>query len=159
MTILKQYSVVRILALHTEFDQSNVEKGHDRRTPRVGDLASIVEVYHTPSLGYELECSNPDGTNEWLVTFAPEDAELEVLTSPDEPHRTMIRARTAASFSPGTIRILVGADHGQLNGGVPFEVDADLVPPDCRIPNTEFYVIYDRDELQIVGYAPLSERA
>ena len=82
MTILQQYSVVRIVALHTDFDQSNVENGFDRRIPRVGDLVAIIEVYRSPSLGYELECSAPDGTNEWLVTFAPGDAEFEVVSTP-----------------------------------------------------------------------------
>ena len=159
MPILKQYSVVRIVALHKAFDQSNVEKGFDRRLPRVGDVASVIEVYRSPSLGYELECCNPDGTNEWLVAFAPEDADFEVVSTPDEVQRTKMRARTVASFSAGTIRILVGVGHGQLDGGVPFEVSADSVPADFRMPNTEFYVFYDQEELRIVGYEPLNERA
>lgn len=85
MKILTQYSTVRILALHREFDQSNVERGIDRRLPRIGDFATVVEVYRLPSIGYELECSNPDdGTNEWLITFSPEDAEFEIVSTPKE---------------------------------------------------------------------------
>lgn len=85
MKILTQYSTVRIVALHREFDQSNVERGFDRRLPRIGDLAAVVEVYRLPSIGYELECSNPDdGTNEWLITFSPEDADFEIVSSPEE---------------------------------------------------------------------------
>lgn len=85
MKILTQYSTVRIVALHREFDQSNVESGFDRRLPRIGDLAAVVEVYHSPSIGYELECSNPDdGTNEWMITFSPEDADFEIVSSPVE---------------------------------------------------------------------------
>jgi hypothetical protein len=85
MKILTQYSTVRIVALHREFDQSNAERGFDRRLPRIGDLAAVVEVYRLPCLGYELECSNPDdGTNEWLITFSPEDAEFEIVSTPEE---------------------------------------------------------------------------
>lgn len=84
MLPLAQYSTVRIVALNREFDLSTVERGFDRRLPRIGDIATVLEVYRSPSLGYELECSNPDGTNEWMVTFHPEDAEFEVLSTPDE---------------------------------------------------------------------------
>ncbi len=83
MTLLTQYSTVRIVALHREFDQSNVERGFDRRLPRIGDLATVLEVYRSPSLGYELECCNPDGTNEWLIAFALEDADFEVVSTPE----------------------------------------------------------------------------
>jgi len=84
MMLLTQYSTVRIVALHREFDQSSVERRFDRRLPRIGDVATVVEVYRSPSLGYELECSRPDGTNEWLITFSPEDAELEPITTPEQ---------------------------------------------------------------------------
>lgn len=79
MAILIQYSIVRIVALQREFDQSNVERGLDQRVPRIGDVATVLEVYLSPTLGYELESSNSDGTNEWLITFYPEDSEFEVV--------------------------------------------------------------------------------
>ena len=84
VAILTQYSTVKILALHREFDQLNVDRGFDRRIPRIGDVATIVEVYRTPTLGYELECCNSDGTNEWLVTFSPEDADFEIVSLPEK---------------------------------------------------------------------------
>ena len=70
MKILTQCPTVRIAVLNREFDQSSVENGFDRRVPRVGDLATVGEDYRSRSLGYELECSNSDGTNELLVTFS-----------------------------------------------------------------------------------------
>ena len=37
-----------------------------------GDLGTIVEVYTTPSLAYEVEFVNPDGTTRALVTLTPQ---------------------------------------------------------------------------------------
>ena len=70
------YDVVRITALpkpiHFEPDGISV------RVPRVGDIATIVEVYESP-YGYELECSRSDGMTEWLRTFAPGDVAFEKI--------------------------------------------------------------------------------
>jgi len=37
-----------------------------------GDLGAIVEVYTTPTLAYDVEFVNPDGTTRALVTLTPE---------------------------------------------------------------------------------------
>ncbi len=37
-----------------------------------GDLGTIVEVYTSPSLAYEVEFVNPDGTTRALLTLAPD---------------------------------------------------------------------------------------
>jgi len=69
-----QYDVVKVTAIRRavsfEPDDTN------RRLPRVGDIATIVEVYANPP-GYELECSDHEGITEWLLAFRPEDIELE----------------------------------------------------------------------------------
>jgi hypothetical protein len=102
MKILTQYSTVRIVALHREFDQSNVDRGFDRRLPRIGDLATVVEVYRLPSVGYELGCSSPDdGTNEWLITFSPEDAEFEIVSTPEECAANKVDAEQAGTSNGG----------------------------------------------------------
>jgi hypothetical protein len=36
-----------------------------------GDLGAIVEVYTAPSLAYEVEFVNPDGSTRALLTLAP----------------------------------------------------------------------------------------
>ena len=36
-----------------------------------GDLGAIVEIYTTPSLAYEVEFVNPDGSTRALLTLAP----------------------------------------------------------------------------------------
>jgi len=72
----EQYDVVRVKALrkpvHVEPD------GINRRAPRVGDVAAILEVYDDPP-GYELECSGTDGITEWLCAFSPGDIELDKI--------------------------------------------------------------------------------
>ena len=71
----KQYDVVRIMAFSVEqavlADESNL------RRPEVGDIATIIELYSSPS-GYELECSDANGITQWLMAFRPEDVVLEL---------------------------------------------------------------------------------
>ena len=74
---LKQYSVVKLKKINRQFSESDLS--FDKRHPEVGDVATIIEIYKTPSLGYELECSNKDGITEWMVTFSPEEVDLEVI--------------------------------------------------------------------------------
>jgi hypothetical protein len=48
------------------------------RPPRVGDVATIIEVYDTPP-GYELECSGEGGITEWMLSFSSEEADFELI--------------------------------------------------------------------------------
>jgi hypothetical protein len=73
----KQYSVVKLQKINKQF--SKEELSFDKRAPKVGDVATIIEIYKSPSLGYELECSDENGITEWMVTFSPEEVELEVI--------------------------------------------------------------------------------
>lgn len=72
----KQYDAVRLkkinLSTPTEKDEFNL------RQPEVGDIAYIIEIYSTPP-GYELECSDANGITQWLMSFGPEDVELEFV--------------------------------------------------------------------------------
>jgi hypothetical protein len=74
---LKQYSIVKIKSINKKFNSDDFML--NKRVPKIGDIATIVEVYEKPSLGYELECSDKNGITEWLVTFALEDAEFELI--------------------------------------------------------------------------------
>ncbi len=73
----KQYDVVKIVSFKnlklikkTEFDKN---------IPEIGDIATIVEIYTNPSIGYELECSDrKTGETLWLYTFKPEQIQLEL---------------------------------------------------------------------------------
>lgn len=50
-----------------------------------GDLGAIVEIHTTPSLAYDVEFVNPDGTTRALVTLTPEQVRrlepTDVLTT------------------------------------------------------------------------------
>ena len=74
--MVKIYDVVRLTALLQPADFK--PDGVSVRAPRIGDVATIVEVYESPP-GYELECSGSDGITEWLRAFAPSDVELEKI--------------------------------------------------------------------------------
>ena len=46
------------------------------RSPIVGDVATIVDVYDG---AFDLECCDSDGCTIWLEIFDSKDAELEIL--------------------------------------------------------------------------------
>lgn len=71
---LSQYDVVRvvsILDMAALLDQTS----NCRRMPRVGDLATILEVYSDP-FGFELECTDPDGYTVWLGGYSLSQLQL-----------------------------------------------------------------------------------
>jgi hypothetical protein len=71
----KQYDVVRIAAFKVE--QPELVDETNLRQPVVGDVATIIELYSSPS-GYELECSDANGITQWLMAFRPEEVVLEL---------------------------------------------------------------------------------
>lgn len=71
---IKLYDVVRIKALRHAMDF--VPDAFNMRLPRIGDIATVLEIYTTPP-GYELECCDSNGITEWLHAFPLEDIELE----------------------------------------------------------------------------------
>jgi len=73
----KQYDVVRLKGIPSP-DKFNAE--FDLRSPVVGDVATIVEVYKNPP-GYELECSDSEGVTQWLIAWGPDEIELELLVA------------------------------------------------------------------------------
>ena len=50
-----------------------------------GDLGTIVEVYESPALAYEIEFVNPNGTTRALLTLSPAQvrplSENDILTT------------------------------------------------------------------------------
>ncbi len=72
------YSVVKIKVLHKKFSENDLS--FCKRAPKVGDVATIIEVYETPELAYELECSNKsNGETEWMLVFTPCAADFELI--------------------------------------------------------------------------------
>ena len=72
--LMNQYSVVKIKSLNKNFKYN--EGSFGSRSPRVGDIATIVEVYDS---AFDLECSDENGFTLWLEIFEPSDAELELV--------------------------------------------------------------------------------
>ncbi len=50
-----------------------------KRTPKIGDKATIIEIYDNPSLGYELESTIEAGETEWLVSISSADLGMELI--------------------------------------------------------------------------------
>ncbi|AMJ93299.1 hypothetical protein AVL56_02595 [Alteromonas stellipolaris] len=71
---MKQYSVVKITKLNTVFEAH--ENSFGSRPPRVGDIATILDVYED---AYDLECSDSDGVTIWLEMFNTSDATFELI--------------------------------------------------------------------------------
>ena len=72
--MIKQYDVVRVIAIPEPSVLAKAEPY--QRAPRVGDCATVVELYTDPP-GYELECSDSEGSTIWLGAFAPDDLVLD----------------------------------------------------------------------------------
>ncbi len=69
-------SLLEIVVAVADFPQEQVLSG---------DLGTIVEVYDRPTLAYEVEFVNPDGSTRALLTLAPDQvrrlAETDVITT------------------------------------------------------------------------------
>ena len=70
----KQYDTVRVVEILNP--EKARKSGFGLAAPRVGDVATIIEIYTSPCLGYELECSDEHGITQWLVAFEPEEIKL-----------------------------------------------------------------------------------
>jgi len=77
MNKFNQYDFVKIVRINKQFSKEECTLG--KRIPKVGDKASIIEVYEKPCLGYELESTNEQGETNWLVTINSEDLEMELI--------------------------------------------------------------------------------
>ena len=74
---IELYDAVRIEELYKPATLSD----SDIRQPQVGDVAWVIEIYENPQ-GYELECSDKDGTTAWLQAFGVEEIKLEKIVKP-----------------------------------------------------------------------------
>jgi hypothetical protein len=61
---MQQFDVVRVAAIRD--DRFVGEVHFDKRSPVVGDVGMILEVYAD---AYEVECSDSDGTTLWLAAM------------------------------------------------------------------------------------------
>jgi hypothetical protein len=75
---LKQYDVVKIISFS---NPDSINKSEfDIKKPEIGDIATIIEIYTNPTIGYELECSDSKtGETLWLCTFDLVEIKLELL--------------------------------------------------------------------------------
>jgi hypothetical protein len=59
-------------------------------------------------------------------------------------------ARVLACLHSDRIRVVLCPGQGLADGGVPYEIEASLIPIDLRMPNSEFVVLSRRDTGQVV---------
>lgn len=64
--------------------------------------------------------------------------------------RIKVRAIVFESLQPDTIEIQVGYGYGKADGGTLWKVERDLVPVDCRVPNTYVWVTIESNEVLLV---------
>ncbi len=76
--MFKPYDVVTIKKVIKNYNY--VKYPFNKRRPAFNDTAKITKVYSKP-LGYELECCNGRGKTEWLLSFAANEIELELISS------------------------------------------------------------------------------
>ena len=71
---IEQFDKVRIVALR----QKRASPLVGSRSPQVGDVATVVDLYRNPG-GYELECVTPQGKTLWLESFTTDEVSLELV--------------------------------------------------------------------------------
>ena len=74
--LIKQCDIVKIVGVNREFSQNECIPG--TTTPKIGDVATVLEIYHNPMLGYELEACK-DGETLWLASIDPGDLDMEKI--------------------------------------------------------------------------------
>ncbi|MEL6105403.1 MAG: hypothetical protein AAFU85_05180 [Planctomycetota bacterium] len=69
------YDVVRVVSI---LDEATVivDAPNCRRPPKMGNIATILEVYQDP-YGFELECCDANGATIWLGGYTPAQLLLE----------------------------------------------------------------------------------
>jgi hypothetical protein len=60
-----------------------------------------------------------------------------------------VPAEVFACLLPGELRITVCPGNGHLNGGTPWDIPVEVIPPDLRLPNTRLWLQLD-DKMRIV---------
>lgn len=56
-----------------------------------------------------------------------------------------------------TITVIVLPGNGFVNGGVKYEIPLEIVPFDLRMPNSEFYLLFDRERADYIEVLHKSE--
>ncbi len=74
-TMINKYDIIKITKVKKEIDKSNLT--FCEALPKVGDIATVLEIYDKPTLAFECECSNKDGTTRWLLALSPDDINFE----------------------------------------------------------------------------------
>jgi hypothetical protein len=64
-------------------------------------------------------------------------------------------ARVIGCITPGCVDIVLGPGIGMLDGGIPTVLPFDLVPSSLRMPNSEFVVIMDPRNHNVITVEPL----
>nr|WP_315473175.1 hypothetical protein [uncultured Undibacterium sp.] len=72
----KAYEIVRLIAINN--GELLLSDAFKRRPPKLGDIATILEIYSDPP-GFELECSDKAGNTVWLLGFQEKDVQLELV--------------------------------------------------------------------------------
>ena len=75
--------VVRLVRFVKTFEY--VKDPHNLRRPKVGDVARILKVYRSGTLGYQLECTDGRGKPQWLLSFRIDEIDLALVRAQKDP--------------------------------------------------------------------------
>ena len=71
---LQPFACVRVVKIRE--NRFAGERIFYRRQPQVGDIATVVEIFTSPELAYEVECSDQvTGETLWLDAMYPDELE------------------------------------------------------------------------------------
>ncbi|MFO7569243.1 MAG: hypothetical protein R6W75_05550, partial [Smithellaceae bacterium] len=73
--MFQPYDRVKVIGINRTFSTNECAPGI--ATPKIGDVATVLEIYREPVPGYELEACDPTGRTLWLVSVADGDLDLQ----------------------------------------------------------------------------------
>ena len=60
-------------------------------------------------------------------------------------------AKVLGLLRPGYLKVIVLSGYGMADGGIHHDIPLEIVPPDLRLPNSEFTLLLDRSVGRFVG--------
>ncbi|MDY6803728.1 MAG: hypothetical protein SXA11_07965 [Cyanobacteriota bacterium] len=75
----------------------------------------------------------------------------------NETKRDRVPARVLGCLRKNTITVIVLPGNGFVDGGFTREIPLEIVPFDLRMPNSEFYLLFDREKKNYIEVLRKSE--
>ncbi len=98
--MFQPYDRIKVMGINRSFSKSECSPG--TATPKISDVATVLEVYREPVPGYELEACDQIGQTLWLISVAEGDLDLQRV---DNIFQDASRETTSPSMPDATVKV------------------------------------------------------